>query len=54
LALLFFLVSLIAGFFGFSGVSAATAGIAKVMFYIAISIFVVLLIIAVFTGQMVF
>ena len=33
-ALFFFVVSVIAGFFGFSGVAAATAGIAKILFFI--------------------
>ena len=54
LALLFFVVSLIAGFFGFSGVSAATAGIAKILFFIAVAIFVALLITALVTGSMFF
>jgi len=35
-ALIFFVISLIAGFFGFSGVSSATAGIAKILFFVAI------------------
>lgn len=43
-ALIFFIVSIIAGFFGFSGVSAATAGVAKVLFGIAIVIFFIFLV----------
>ena len=43
LAIIFFVISLIAGFFGFSGVSAATAGIAKIFFYIALVIGLTLL-----------
>ncbi|MCJ2062754.1 DUF1328 domain-containing protein [Methylobacterium sp. J-088] len=54
LAFLFLVVSLIAGFFGFSGVSAATAGIAKILFFIAVAIFVALLITALVTGSMFF
>lgn len=37
-ALIFFVVSLVAAFFGFSGISAATAGIAKILFAITVVI----------------
>ncbi len=40
-ALIFFVVSLVAGFLGFSGVSAATATIARVLFGIALVIFLI-------------
>ena len=33
-ALIFFLISLVAGFFGFTGVAAGAAGIAKVLFFL--------------------
>jgi uncharacterized membrane protein YtjA (UPF0391 family) len=36
LALFFLIVSIIAGLFGFTGISAAAAGIAKVLFFIFI------------------
>jgi len=52
-ALIFFVVSLIAGFFGFSGVSAATAGIAKILFYIAIVVFIIFLVLALMGGALV-
>jgi uncharacterized membrane protein YtjA (UPF0391 family) len=42
-ALLFFVVSIVAGILGFTGVSAASADIARVLFYIFVVIFVVLL-----------
>ncbi len=42
-ALLFFIVSIVAGFLGFSGVAVATAGIAKILFFIAVAIFLVFL-----------
>jgi uncharacterized membrane protein YtjA (UPF0391 family) len=42
-ALLFFVVSIVAGILGFTGVSAASADIARVLFYIFVIIFVVLL-----------
>ncbi|ATU71939.1 MULTISPECIES: DUF1328 domain-containing protein [Komagataeibacter] len=51
LALFFLIVSLIAGVFGFSGISAASAGMAKILFFIAITIFVVVLLIALFTAR---
>ena len=50
-ALIFFVISLIAGIFGFSGVSAATAGIAKILFFIAIIIFAIFILLALFAGQ---
>ncbi len=50
LALLFFVISLVAGFFGFSGVSAATAGIAKVLFFVALAVFAVLIVLALTVG----
>lgn len=43
-ALIFFLVSLVAALFGFTDISAASADIARVLFYIFLVIFVVLLI----------
>jgi uncharacterized membrane protein YtjA (UPF0391 family) len=43
LALFFFVVSLIAALFGFTGISVAMAEVARVLFFIAIVIFVVLL-----------
>ena len=50
-ALIFFVISLIAGIFRFSGVSAATAGIAKILFFIAIIIFAIFILFALFAGQ---
>jgi uncharacterized membrane protein YtjA (UPF0391 family) len=43
-ALVFLLVSLVAALFGFTDIAAASAEIARVLFYIFIAIFVVLLI----------
>jgi uncharacterized membrane protein YtjA (UPF0391 family) len=45
-ALIFLVISLIAALFGFTGIAAASADIARVLFYIFIVIFVVLLILA--------
>lgn len=43
-ALIFFVVSLVAALFGFTDISAASADIARVLFYIFLVIFVVLLV----------
>lgn len=40
-ALVFFITSVISAIFGFGGISDATAGIAKVLFYIFLSVFLV-------------
>ena len=43
-ALVFFIVSLAAGIFGFGGIATATAGIAQILFYVCLVFFVVTLI----------
>jgi len=43
-ALIFFLVSIVAGLLGFTGISAASADIARFLFYVFVVIFLVLLI----------
>jgi uncharacterized membrane protein YtjA (UPF0391 family) len=43
-ALIFLLVSIVAGIFGFTGISAATADVARFLFYVFVVIFLVLLI----------
>lgn len=53
-AIIFFVISLIAGFFGFTDVAAGARGIAKVLFYIALVIFLIILIFGVFLGMLVF
>jgi uncharacterized membrane protein YtjA (UPF0391 family) len=53
-ALIFFLISVVAGFFGFSNVAAGSKGIAKVLFYIAVAIFLIVLVFGVILGVMVF
>ena len=54
LALAFFLISLVAGFLGFSNVAEGSKRIAKFLFFIAIAIFLILLIFGVFLGMLVF
>jgi uncharacterized membrane protein YtjA (UPF0391 family) len=46
-ALIFFLVSIVAGVFGFTGISAATADVAKILFYIFLAICIVLLLLGI-------
>ena len=53
-AIIFFIVSLIAGFFGFTDVAAGARGIAKVLFFIALAIFLIVLVFGVFLGVLVF
>jgi uncharacterized membrane protein YtjA (UPF0391 family) len=43
-ALVFFLISVVAGILGFTGISAASADIARILFYVFVVIFLVLLI----------
>ena len=54
LALFFFVLSVIAGFFGFTGVASTTRTIAKVLFFIALAIFLIVLVFGVFLGMLVF
>jgi uncharacterized membrane protein YtjA (UPF0391 family) len=53
-AVIFFVISLIAGFFGFTNVAAGARSIAKVLFFIALAIFLIVLIFGVFLGVLVF
>jgi uncharacterized membrane protein YtjA (UPF0391 family) len=54
LALFFFIISIIAGLFGFTGISAAAAGIAKLLFFIFIIAFLVFLILGLVVGSALF
>jgi uncharacterized membrane protein YtjA (UPF0391 family) len=54
LALFFLVVSLVAALFGFSGISAATAGIAKLLFFLFIVICLAFLIIGLAVGSSLF
>ncbi|TVP54122.1 MAG: DUF1328 domain-containing protein [Gemmatimonadales bacterium] len=49
-ALIFFIVSLIAGAFGFRSVGSAAAGIAKILFFLFLIIFVVMLVLGLLSG----
>ncbi len=54
LAIIFFIISLIAGFFGFTDIAAGAKGIAKILFFVALVIFLVVLVFGVLLGVMVF
>ncbi len=53
-ALIFFVASIIAGGLGFTGISAATSGIARVLFFIAVSIFLIFMVLAIMAGEILF
>lgn len=53
-AIIFFIVSVVAGLLGFSGISAASAGIAKVLFFVALAIFLLFLVLAFMAGSIAF
>jgi uncharacterized membrane protein YtjA (UPF0391 family) len=50
-ALIFFLISIVAGLFGFTNIAAGAATIARVLFFIAIVIMIVFLILALVAGS---
>ena len=53
-ALIFFLISVVAGVFGFTNIAAGTATIAKWLFAIAIAIFAVFLVLVLLAGEVLF
>lgn len=54
LAIIFFVISLVAGLLGFTNIAAGAAGIAKILFFIALTIFLVVLIFGVLLGLLAF
>ena len=50
-AIIFAIISIVAGLFGFTGIAADSAAVAKILFFIALAIFVVLLVIGLFVGK---
>ncbi|HKS89367.1 MAG TPA: DUF1328 domain-containing protein [Stellaceae bacterium] len=54
LALFFLVVAIVAAIFGFSGIAAAAVGIAKILFFIFIALFVILLVIGLLIGSALF
>lgn len=53
-AIIFFVISLIAGYFGFTGVASGAKTVAKVLFVIGLIIFLIVLVFGVFLGTLVF
>lgn len=53
-AFIFFLVSVVAGIFGFTNVAAGTATIAKFLFIVAVVIFAIFLVLGLVAGEVVF
>jgi uncharacterized membrane protein YtjA (UPF0391 family) len=54
LALFFLVVSIVAAIFGFGGISAAAADIARILFFIFIVVFLVLLVAGLMAGSTLF
>jgi uncharacterized membrane protein YtjA (UPF0391 family) len=50
-AFIFLVIALVAALFGFGGIASTAAGIAKVLFFIAIAIFVVMLLLGMFAAR---
>lgn len=50
-AAIFLVVSIIAAVFGFAGISAAAAGVAKLLCYIFVMLFVLMLVLALVVGR---
>ena len=53
-ALIFFIISIIAGVLGFTGIAKGAASIGKILFVIAIAIFLILLVVGLLAGQAIF
>ena len=53
-ALIFFLVSIVAGFFGFTGIAAGAAGIAKILFFGFLILAIAVVVFALIAGKAVF
>jgi uncharacterized membrane protein YtjA (UPF0391 family) len=53
-AIFFFVVSVIAGLVGFTNIAAGARTIAKVLFFIALTLFVIVLVFGVLLGVLVF
>lgn len=50
-ALIFLVISIVAGALGFTGISSGAARISKILFFIAIAIFVIFLVLALLAGE---
>jgi uncharacterized membrane protein YtjA (UPF0391 family) len=50
-ALVFFIIAIVAALFGFTGIAAGAATIAKVLFFIAVAIFLIFLVLGLMAGR---
>jgi uncharacterized membrane protein YtjA (UPF0391 family) len=50
-SIIFAIIAVLAGIFGFTEISVASAGVAKVLFFIAITVFLILLVAGLFVGK---
>ena len=53
-AIIFFLISVVAGYFGFTGVASGARTIAKVLFFLALLVFVIVVVFGVILGKLIF
>jgi uncharacterized membrane protein YtjA (UPF0391 family) len=53
-AIIFFVISVIAGFLGFTNIASGARSIAKVLFFIALAIFLIVLVFGVMLGKLIF
>jgi uncharacterized membrane protein YtjA (UPF0391 family) len=53
-AIIFFVISIVAGFFGFTGVSRTTSGISKVLFFIFLIGLLIIVVFGLMLGKLVF
>ena len=53
-AIVFFVISLVAGLLGFTGIAAGFRSVAKVLFFISLAIFLIVLVFGVLLGVLVF
>jgi len=54
LALFFFVISVVAGLFGFTGIAAGAAEVARILFFLCLCIFFVFLTLALLAGKTLF
>jgi uncharacterized membrane protein YtjA (UPF0391 family) len=50
-AVIFLVIAIIAAIFGFGGIAGASADIAQLLFYVFIAVFVISLLVGLFTGR---
>lgn len=46
-ALIFFIISLVAALFGFTGIASGAAAVAKILFYVAVALFLLFVVLGV-------